>query len=24
MLSLTFIIQRHKEEIAAFCEEYNG
>ena len=24
MLSLTFIIQRHKEEIAAFCEEYNN
>jgi len=24
MLSLTFIVQRHKEEIELFCEEYNN
>ena len=24
MLSLTFIIQRHKEEIALFSDDYNG
>jgi len=23
VLSLTFIIQKHKEEICAFCEQYN-